>query len=40
MSIAITLLCIVYFMNHFAYLYLNAFDYSYNMKVNIFTGVN
>lgn len=35
----LTLLCVLFFFNHFAYLSYNTFDYSYNMKVNVFTGV-
>ncbi|KAG5678597.1 hypothetical protein PVAND_008258 [Polypedilum vanderplanki] len=39
MSIIVTLLCVLFFLNHFAYLSYNTnFDYSYNMKVNIITG--
>lgn len=34
----VTVLCVLFFFNHFAYLSYNTFDYSYNMKVNIFTG--
>jgi hypothetical protein len=39
MAIIITLLCVLFFINHFIYLSYNTFDYSYNMKVNIITGV-
>jgi post-GPI attachment to proteins factor 3 len=34
----VTLIFALFFLNHFAYLSYNTFDYSYNMKVNIFTG--
>ena len=40
MAATITILCVFYFINHFAYLSYNTFDYSYNMKVNIVTGVS
>lgn len=36
----VTLLCLMFFFNHFAYLSYNySFDYSYNMRVNVCTGV-
>lgn len=35
----ITLLFVLFFLNHFVYLSYNTFDYSYNMKVNICTGI-
>lgn len=35
----VTLLCALFFLNHFVYLSYNTFDYSYNMRVNILTGV-
>jgi hypothetical protein len=35
----ITLMCCLFFMNHFAYLTVEGFDYSYNMHVNIVTGI-
>jgi post-GPI attachment to proteins factor 3 len=38
--IPITLGCVIFFLNHFTYLSFNVFDYSYNMKVNIVTGVS
>lgn len=31
-------MCLLFFINHFAYLSVETFDYSYNMHVNIFTG--
>lgn len=34
----ISFLCTLFFLNHFVYLSFNTFDYTYNMKVNIFTG--
>lgn len=35
----VTILFTYYFLNHFAYLSIGKFDYSYNMKANIITGV-
>lgn len=41
MTVITTTLCVFYFLNHLAYLsYNNTFDYAYNMKVNIVTGVS
>lgn len=34
----ITTLCLLFFINHFAYLSVETFDYSYNMHVNVLTG--
>uniref|UniRef100_A0A182M7J0 Post-GPI attachment to proteins factor 3 n=1 Tax=Anopheles culicifacies TaxID=139723 RepID=A0A182M7J0_9DIPT len=33
-------LCVLFFINHFSYLSIGRFDYSYNMKVNIVTGMS
>lgn len=33
-----SLICIVFFVNHFSYLSIGRFDYAYNMKANIVTG--
>lgn len=35
----ITTMSLLFFLNHFAYLSMETFDYSYNMHVNILTGV-
>lgn len=35
----VSLLSIGFFVNHFTYLSVGRFDYSYNMKANIITGV-
>ncbi|KAL1399798.1 hypothetical protein pipiens_007947 [Culex pipiens pipiens] len=34
-----SLACIVFFVNHFSYLSVGRFDYAYNMKANIVTGM-
>lgn len=33
------LTCVFFFMNHFSYLIVGRFDYSYNMKANVITGI-
>lgn len=35
----ISLIVFVFFVNHFAYLSVGRFDYAYNMKANIVTGI-
>lgn len=35
----ITLIVSMFFINHFAYLSVGQFDYQYNMKANILTGM-
>ncbi|XP_053688104.1 post-GPI attachment to proteins factor 3 [Sabethes cyaneus] len=34
-----SVLCLVFFVNHFSYLSVGRFDYAYNMKANIVTGM-
>lgn len=38
-KLIVSLIAIFYFLNHFAYLSAKRFDYLYNMKANILTGV-
>lgn len=38
-KLIISLIALFYYLNHFAYLSAGRFDYSYNMKANIATGV-
>ncbi|XP_035905914.1 post-GPI attachment to proteins factor 3 [Anopheles stephensi] len=33
-------LCVLFFINHFSYLSIGRFDYTYNMKANIVTGMS
>lgn len=38
-KVIVSLVAIFYFLNHFAYLTAKKFDYMYNMKANIVTGI-
>lgn len=39
MKILLTISSLMFFINHFAYLAVGRFDYNYNMKANIITGM-
>lgn len=36
---AVAIFCILFFINHFVYLSIGRFDYQFNMKMNIITGI-